>query len=239
MNSISIVIPVYNEEESISELVHEIQRSIKNAEIVIVNDGSTDSTRNILNSLSELFPNIRPVHLPLNMGQSTALVAGVQNAQHETIVTMDGDGQNIPLDALKLLPLLNEFDLVTGIRKKRHDPWHKRITSSLANKIRSLVLNDQTSDTGCSLKAFKRSCFMHIPFFKGMHRFLPALFKYHGYSIQEIEVDHRPRVRGNSKYTIFNRGLSVLFDLVGVYWISKRAIISTQPRDKKISKEIE
>lgn len=227
----SIVIPIYNEADNIIPLVEEVEWVMHAYphlwELIFVDDGSTDASFDILQKLVAAKPYIRCITLKKNYGQTSALSAGIQASRATWVLSLDGDGQNDPRD----IPLLIETcassdgcDLVSGIRRNRRDPWHKRIISKLANKVRRSVLKDNTQDTGCSLKMYRRSCFEKIPLFKGMHRFLPALFQIEGYKTKEVVVHHRERRRGKSKYHLFNRGTSLFFDLLAVAWMRKRKL---------------
>lgn len=227
----SIVIPVYNEADNILALVEEVEWVMHAYphlwELIFVDDGSTDSSQKILQTLVETKPYVRCITLKKNYGQTSALAAGIRASLGTWVLSLDGDGQNDPRD----IPLLidtctkSEFcDLVSGIRRKRRDPWYKRMIGKLANSIRRRVLDDRVQDTGCSLKIYRRSCFEKIPLFTGMHRFLPALFQIEGFRTKEVVVHHRERRRGKSKYTLFNRGPSLLFDLFAVAWMRKRKL---------------
>ncbi|MBS0634439.1 MAG: glycosyltransferase family 2 protein [Verrucomicrobia bacterium] len=223
----SIVIPVYNEADNLIPLVEEVEwvmHAYPHAwELIFVDDGSTDSSQEILQKLVDAKPYIRCISLKKNYGQTSALAAGIRASQGTWVLSLDGDGQNDPRDIPLLIEHSAKYDLVTGIRKKRRDPWHKRLIGKIANRVRSRVLNDRVQDTGCSLKIYRRSCFDKVPLFNGMHRFLPALFQIEGFSTQEVAVHHRERKRGKSKYNLFNRGSS-LVDLFAVAWMRKRKL---------------
>ena len=184
MNKISIVIPVYNEEENIKDLIDEINLSLKekiNYEIVIVNDGSSDKTHDMLIKITD--PKLKIINSKKNLGQSKSIHAGIVNSSYQNIATIDGDGQNSPRDIILLSDkYFNKPDLkmVAGIRKKRKDNIIKIITSKIANYVRNLVLNDNCKDTGCSLKIFDKNIFLSFPYFNGIHRFLPSLFVGYG-----------------------------------------------------------
>lgn len=227
----SIVIPIYNEQENILPLTEEIEWVMKaypnTWELIFVDDGSKDGSRAILKALHTQKPHIRYITLAGNFGQTSALAAGFKACKGEWVVTLDGDGQNDPRD----IPLLIETcknspgcDLVSGIRRKRQDPWYKRIISRAANSVRRRILHDNTKDTGCSLKLYRKSALDKIPLYKGMHRFLPALFQIEGFTTKEVAVNHRERTRGKSKYNLFNRGLALVYDLMAVAWMRKRKL---------------
>lgn len=217
---ISIVIPFYNEVECVNEVLTEVADLYPDAEIVAVDDGSTDGTGKII----ETFPKIRRLSLGVNLGQSAALYHGLQAATRGVCVMMDGDGQNDPHD----IPILIEHSelntLVCGYRKKRRDSWKKRVASRVANHIRKRILHDGVRDTGCTLKAMRREHLKYLVPFNGLHRFVPALLKNAGVEIVEVPVNHRPRTRGISKYTVGGRAKRGIYDLVGVSWLLKRQV---------------
>lgn len=217
----SIVIPVYNERESIINLINEILEVVKNYnyEIIVVDDCSKDDTFKIVKKYSENYKiNLKILNLNQNMGQSYAIAFGVKNSNSDNIITIDGDGQNNPIDIINLLKEYqnSSFSLIGGIRKKRKDNLVKKISSKIANSIRKLILNDDCDDTGCSLKIFKKNVYLEFPYFKGSHRFLPALFKGYGYKTKFINVDHRFRRYGKSKYGTLNRLFIGIRDLIKV-----------------------
>tara|TARA_Y100000590_G_scaffold394540_1_gene473763 strand:- start:570 stop:1268 length:699 start_codon:yes stop_codon:yes gene_type:complete len=221
MNNISIIIPIYNEFGSIDSLYNEISNTLKNVEtyeIIFVDDSSTDKSNELLR---KYFNNklIKAVFHYKNLGQSQALLSGIKIANHDTIVTLDGDGQNVPKDIPKLLKIYfssKEIFLVSGIRQRRNDSTYKIISSKIANKIRSIILRDNCSDTGCGLKVFSKRIFLKFPFFNGIHRFLPALFNGYGYKTIFTHVSHRPRLKGVSKYGTFDRLFKGIVDIIRV-----------------------
>lgn len=223
----SIIIPVYNERENVQglfeEIINVLDSSKFNFEIIFVNDGSTDGTREILKDLSLTHQSVlKVISHNKNYGQSAALLTGARFAQFPVLITMDGDGQNDPADILKLLENFNN-NVVLGIRKKRNDNVIKRISSLIGNSVRQKILNDECKDTGCSLKIFSKLAFLELPYFNHMHRFLPALFKRSGYNLITVEVNHRPRCHGVSKYGIMNRLFVSIYDLIGMRWLLKRS----------------
>jgi dolichol-phosphate mannosyltransferase len=223
--SFSIIVPLYNESNNIYKLVTEIYNSLKkynNFELILVNDGSEDNTKDILEKIKINYP-IKIVENKSNLGQSFSIWIGIKYSNHKTIITLDGDGQNNPYDIPKLLKIYfsNKFSLVGGIRKKRKDSLLKIISSKTANKIRSAILKDNCIDTGCSLKVFDKDIFLSFPFFDGLHRFLPALFKGYGMNTFFIEVDHRPRISGISKYGTLDRLYKGIIDIIRVKKIIK------------------
>ena len=212
MINFSIIIPVYNESENINPLLNEILISLKNFdkdkyEIIFVDDCSTDNTVKIIKE-KEKNKNIKGIFNFKNVGQSYSIHKGVINSKFENIITLDGDGQNDPLDFQKLIDIFflnNKYSLVSGIRINRQDSLIKVLSSKIANKIRSNILNDNCPDTGCSLKIFKKNIFLKFPLFEGLHRLLPALFIGYGNEVFYVPVSHRPRVRGLAKYGTFDR----------------------------------
>ena len=222
----SIIIPIFDEAQNIEPLVNEIFISLKDYsdfEVILVNDYSTDNTINKVNALKKKF-NIFLINNPQNKGQSFCIHKGVLESKTNTIVTIDGDGQNNPFDIPKLLEIYfsnEEISLVGGIRVKRKDNLIKIISSKIANKIRSNILKDGCEDTGCSLKVFDKIVFLQFPFFNGIHRFLPALFTGYGYKTFFTAVDHRPRIRGYSKYRTLERLYRGIIDIIKVKKIIK------------------
>ncbi len=231
-DSLSVVVPVFNEAENILPLVGEIHAALEAAkvsfEVIYVDDGSTDATGERLALARDRFPRLRVVGLRENCGQSAATWAGVKAAHAHWIVTLDGDGQNDPADIPKLISAAEAegrsgpTPLVAGLRRHRRDNWLRRLSSRLANRVRSRLLKDGTPDTGCALKLFEREAFLALPYFDHMHRFLPALFRRHGTNVVLVDVGHRARTRGVSKYGIGNRLWVGIVDLVGVMWLQRR-----------------
>jgi len=222
----SIVIPVYNESENIENLINEILISLKQYpeyEIIIIDDFSNDGTINKIKRLNKI-KNIKLICNDKNYGQSFSIHRGILESNYNTIVTIDGDGQNNPNDIPKLIERFNSDEnllLLGGIRKKRKDNIVKIISSRLANLVRSRILDDDCKDTGCSLKIFEKNVFTEIPYFDGIHRFLPALFKGFGYKTQFVNVDHRKRKYGYSKYGTINRLYKGIIDIYKVKKIIK------------------
>lgn len=221
MKSLSIVIPFFNEADSVEEVLMEVKTILPEAEIIAVDDGSHDGTGLKIAGIN----GITLVSLPANLGQSAALFAGLQAATGEIIAMMDGDGQNDPADIPRLIAALDHSDVVYGFRAVRRDNWKRRFASRLANAIRRAVLGDHATDTGCSLKVIRRQHVRLLVPFNGLHRYLPALFERAGLKFSEIPVGHRPRKKGCSKYTINGRALRGIIDLIGVRWIMSRMII--------------
>lgn len=224
---LSVVVPVRNEAPNIRPLVDEITAALAEVshEIVYVDDGSTDATGAELAALTASHP-LRVLRHQQSCGQSTAVRTGVLAARGYWIATLDGDGQNDPADIPALLARARQASsaiLVAGHRTRRRDSWKKRISSRIANKIRSGLLGDHTPDTGCGLKLFQRDLFLALPYFDHMHRFLPALALRAGAEVVSVPVNHRPRERGVSNYGTLDRLLVGIPDLLGVAWLIRRA----------------
>ena len=224
----SIVIPLYNEGDNIKPLLSEIFANIlsyENFEIVLVNDASTDNTSNVVKKL--INNKVRILHNKTNRGQSFSIHKGIQHSSFDTIITIDGDGQNDPADIPKLINKYFESDklkLLGGIRSKRKDSLIKVFSSKIANKIRSKILKDGCQDTGCSLKVFDKKIFLTFPYFDGMHRFIPALYKGYGFETNFINVNHRKRKYGTSKYGTMNRLFKGIRDIIKVRNILKNKV---------------
>jgi dolichol-phosphate mannosyltransferase len=228
LSGVSVVVPLFDEEENVAPLVAELVAVLGVGtlrwELVLVDDGSRDETRKRVLEAVEQDRHVRLVPLARNLGQSAALLAGVREARLSHVATLDGDLQNDPRDLPRLLERAVLFDVVIGRRARRRDPLARRLASRLANAVRRAVLRDGAADTGCSLKVFPVAAFLDLPHFDGMHRFLPALFASHGFSVSELDVNHRPRRAGRSKYGNLARLGRTLVDLLGVWWLKRRAI---------------
>jgi len=224
-NPFSIVIPIFNEEDNIEILIDEIFLNLNDYsefEIILVNDGSIDNSSATISNLK--YQNLKLIDRSVNKGQSYSILEGVKNSKYQTIITLDGDGQNNPKDIPILLNKYfsdKQLSLVGGIRVKRKDSFIKILSSRIANRVRSFILKDNCSDTGCSLKVFDKKIFLTFPFFTGMHRFLPALFSGFGYKTFFLEVDHRTRKKGFSKYGTFDRLYKGIIDIRKVINILK------------------
>lgn len=218
---LSIVVPLYNEEGNVAELhkrIHEaVQRLGRPFEIIFVDDGSKDKTLEEAETLSPL----KLITFRKNFGQTAAFDAGFKAAKGEIIITLDGDLQNDPADIPLLLEKMAEgYDVVSGWRFKRQDPWSKKIPSRIANLLRKVLINDRIHDSGCSLKAYKRECFDDVDLFGEMHRFIPAILELEGYKIGEVKVSHHPRVHGVTKYN-WKRGFKGFVDMVSIWFWRK------------------
>ena len=228
---LSVVIPVFNEEESIGLLINEIEQSLQdiNYELLIVDDYSNDNTLSVLGQFKSNNNRIRIIKHDKNYGQSFAIRSGIKSAKSTWIATIDGDGQNDPKDIPRLYSvLISESDseqnvLIAGYRIKRKDTWLKKLSSKYANKVRSRILKDLTPDTGCGLKLFSRNYFLDLPSFNHMHRYIPALYVSRGGRVLSIEVNHRHRKKGFSKYGFNNRFWVGISDLIGVKWLQRRS----------------
>jgi dolichol-phosphate mannosyltransferase len=228
---LSVVIPVHNEADNIAPLVAEIRAALDGVvayEIVYVDDASSDGTAAALAALKATAPMLRVVRHAERCGQSFAIRSGVKAARGPWIATLDGDGQNDPADIPRLWALRPASDaalMIAGQRTKRQDSWSKRISSRWANGIRGRLLRDRTPDTGCGLKLFPRALYLELPAFDHMHRFLGALMIRQGAAIRSVPVNHRPRLKGASKYGFWDRLWVGIVDLLGVMWLQRRARI--------------
>ncbi|MCC8193534.1 MAG: glycosyltransferase family 2 protein [Deltaproteobacteria bacterium] len=227
---ISVVVPVYNEEDNLRVLAEEIAgvmaRAKRSWEAVFVDDGSTDGSLAILRDLAERFPEIRYISLDANSGQSAAFAAGFREAAAGVIVTMDADLQNDPADIPAMLDRCGRdgVTMVVGWRAKRKDTWTKRLASRFGNAVRNRISRETIRDTGCSLKVMPRELLLRLPVFNGAHRFYPTLMRLEGAVIAEVAVNHRPRRAGVSKYGIWDRARKTALDLLAVRWLQSRHI---------------
>ncbi len=228
---ISVIVPVYNEEENVTKLADEIALALfeTNYEMIFVNDASTDGTLSVLTKLKETYSSLRVISHRKNAGQSRSVRSGVMAAKSQYIATLDGDGQNDPADIPALFKQITRehapenLALVGGRRAKRQDSWTKKLGSRFGNGVRKKLLNDQADDTGCGLKVFTRDAFLRLPYFDHIHRYIPALMLREGYQIEFCDVNHRHREFGVSKYTNFGRLMVSFADLRGVMWLNRRA----------------
>lgn len=229
--SISVIIPMYNEAENVQPFILEVHGAVskicENFEIIVIDDGSTDSTQAKLQELKHL-SQLRIVRHRKNFGQSAGIISGVRAAKLEWVVTLDGDGQNDPADIEKLIAAMQaevankKPMLIIGNRTTRKDHWLRKLSSRIANGVRAKLLKDDCTDTGCGLKLFRREDFLMLPHFNHLHRFLPALYRRMGGEVLNIPVNHRPRLRGQSKYGVMNRLWVGIVDIFGVIWLIRR-----------------
>ncbi|MFK7906143.1 MAG: glycosyltransferase family 2 protein [Chitinophagales bacterium] len=225
MHKLSIVIPIYNEEGNVAALHEEIVKVCQNNnyvyEIILVDDGSSDETISIANTLAP----VKLIELRKNFGQTAAMDAGIKAAQYPYIITMDGDRQNDPADIPLLIESLetNNFDVVSGWRKNRKDSFMKRFVSRGANFLRKVLINDGIHDSGCSLKIYKKECFEGISLYGEMHRFIPALLEIKGFKVGEVVVNHRARTAGVTKYN-WRRTIKGFIDMIAVWFWNKYAM---------------
>jgi dolichol-phosphate mannosyltransferase len=226
--AISVVVPVRNEAENVAPLVGEIAAALagRDFEVIYVNDGSTDDTAAELKRLKAQYPWLRQVRHAMSCGQSAALRTGMLAARGQVIVTLDGDGQNDPAFLPKLVDALKQraprVGLIAGQRVGRKDTAFKRFQSRFANKVRGAILRDGTRDSGCGLKCFPRDVGLALPYFDGLHRFLPALVRREGRDIGYLDVVDRPRAHGVSNYGFWDRLWIGILDLGGVWWLIRR-----------------
>ncbi len=223
---VSVVVPVYNEEESLEPLYRELDAALSDLEggieLVLVDDGSRDRSREIMRDLARKDPRVRPIALDGNHGQSAAFEAGFRAARGEIIATLDADLQNDPADLPRLIGLLAEADVVNGVRADRHDGLVRKISSRIGNGFRNRFTGESVTDVGCSLRVFRAEHARRIKMFRGMHRFLPTLLRMEGARVIEVPVAHRARRFGESKYGIGNRIWVGLADVFAVRWMQAR-----------------
>jgi dolichol-phosphate mannosyltransferase len=226
---VSIVVPVRNEAENVAPLIAEISAALDGRwayEIIYVNDGSTDATPQRLAGIMKQRRNLRQINHAASSGQSAAVRSGVRAARGAIVATLDGDGQNDPAFLPKLIAAIenggDRIGLAAGQRIGRKDTGFKKMQSRIANAVRNAILRDGTRDTGCGLKAFRRDVFLIMPYFDGLHRFLPALVRREGYDIAYVDVIDRPRHSGVSNYGFFDRLWIGIMDLAGVWWLIRR-----------------
>jgi dolichol-phosphate mannosyltransferase len=227
---LSVVFPVYNEEENLPLLLDEIAKALDGIgisyEIVAADDGSTDRSREVLHGLRAKHPTLRILSLEKNTGQTAALDAAWRGAHGRMIVSLDADLQNDPADIPGMIRKLTDSgsDMVIGVRVNRRDTLSRRLQSKIGNGVRNWITGDQITDTGCSLKLAKREAIEPVRLFTGMHRFLPTLVRYAGFRVVEMPVNHRPRKYGQSKYGAMNRAFRGLVDCFAVRWMGKRML---------------
>ncbi len=226
---LSLVIPCYNEQDNLRALIKAIREAVdplqRPYEVVITDDCSKDKSWDLLKELAASDPRIRIQRFAFNCGESAASWAGIKAARGTYIVTLDADLQNDPKDLPKFLEALKSYDCVCGTRVKARgegDNFIRVASSRIANWVRNKLSGEQIADAGCTYRAFKRECVENLRFFKGMHRFLPTLFKIEGHTVTEIEVTNNPRFAGQSNYGVWNRLFASFYDLLAVRWMKKR-----------------
>lgn len=240
---VSVVIPIKDERDNLPPLTEQLVKVLDSVEeprsssyeILYIDDGSTDGSSELLDALQSQYPPVRVVHFDRNYGQTSAFDAGFRHATGELIVTMDGDLQYDAADILQLLPLSEQYDLVCGWRRDRHDNILRKISSRIAYVVRNAVIRDGIKDTGCSLKIFRRTVVERLCLYNGMHRFFPALAIMHGFRVTEVPVRHYPRAHGVSKYGVGNRLFKGLYDLFAVRWMTQRHLryrVKKEPQEK-------
>lgn len=229
---ISVVIPIKDERDNLRPLTDQLLKVLQSREesdtapfeIIYVDDGSSDGSSELLDRLAAEHPPVTVWHFDRNYGQSAGFDAGFKRSTGALIATMDGDLQNDPADIGVLLAHAKDYDLVCGWRTNRHDSLIRKISSRVANAVRSAVTGDRVHDTGCSLKLFRRPVVDRLQMFTGMHRFFPALALMHGFTVTEVPVRHHPRTHGVSKYGVGNRLFKGLYDLIAVRWMQTRVL---------------
>jgi len=225
---ISIVLPVFNEAENLPILWEELQPVLKSigraAEVIVVDDGSTDGSADIVRLVQATDPRVRLIQLARNAGLSSAFAAGLRTARGRIVVTLDADLQSDPADIPALLAQLDRWDAACGWRRARRDPWLRRVSSRIANGVRAAVLGDRIRDSACSLRAMHRRCVEDLDLFDGFHRFIPALLRQAGYRVIEVPVNHRPRRFGTAHYGVRNRAWRAFVDMLGVRWLEARRL---------------
>ena len=225
---LSLVIPAYNEQENVEPLLARVEAALGHTgrpfEVIIVDDGSTDRTPQLLNEAMDRLPWLRVLRMARNGGQSAAFEAGFEAARGEVIATIDADLQNDPEEIPRLLPMLDGYDMVTGWRKERQDTPFRRWQSRQANRIRNWISQETVEDSASSLKVYKAQAIKGLKLFNGAHRFFPTLVKMRGYTVREEPVKHSPRFAGTAKYGFGNRAFRAFIDLLGVRWMKTRYI---------------
>jgi glycosyltransferase involved in cell wall biosynthesis len=230
MRDLSVVIPVYNEEENLPPLWEELRSVLEplglSFEVVFVDDGSRDRSAEIIRGFRERDRRVRLVRLKANAGETAATDAGFKAARGTWVVTMDADLQNDPHDIPALIAQLERWDAATGWRVQRGDgdAWVRRISSRVANRVRNGLSDESIQDSGCTFRAFRRECLRELVLYRGFHRFIPTLLRMRGYRVIEVPVHHRPRRFGQSKYGVLNRVFVATIDLLAVRWMKHRLL---------------
>lgn len=240
MPSLSLIIPVYNEEDNLERLYAEITEAMKSVsqdyEVVLTDDASKDRSWEIMKAIAARDSHWRVQRFVENCGESAASAAGMKAARGEILITLDADLQNDPKDIPKFLEALKSADCVCGSRAhERADNWLRRVSSRIANAVRNKLSDEEISDAGCTYRAFKKHCLNDIKFFRGAHRFLPTLFRMEGWKVVEVSITPRERFAGESKYGVWNRLFKSFADLLAVRWMKSRQLryrIAEQVEDK-------
>jgi dolichol-phosphate mannosyltransferase len=233
---LSVVIPVFNEAENLDALLSELNGVLQGLglsyEILCIDDASTDNSPLILDRLDAIYPELRVVAFRINCGQSAGQATGFQQARGRVIITMDGDLQNDPADIPHLMGhLTDDVACVCGIRRKRQDSLIKKISSRIGNRFRDMVTGDRIQDAGCTFRAIRRQALGEMLIFNGMHRFIPTILRAQGRRVLEIPVNHRPRIKGVSKYGIGNRMWRGIYDCLAIRWYTRRALAAERLRE--------
>lgn len=234
---ISVILPGFNEAQNIDAMLSQVYSAIsgvgRSFEILYVDDGSTDESRQILERAKADYENLRVYYHSTNYGQSAALFSGIEAARGELVITMDADLQNDPADLPAMIKLLEreQADAVCGVRQDRQDTRMKIFAGRVANRARRWALNDGITDAGCSLRLLRRSALVQLPAFKGLHRFLPTIMMIHGFKVIEMSVRHRARGGGESKYGVRNRLWVGVNDILGLHWYRRRFLPLGRLRD--------
>jgi glycosyltransferase involved in cell wall biosynthesis len=224
---LTVIAPAYDERENVQRLVEAVEAALAGVgpfELVVVDDGSSDGTREALLELATAHPALRVIALDAHRGQTCGIAAGIRAARGDVLVTIDADLQNPPSEIPKLLEALDRADAAVGYRMKREDSGLRRLSSRIANGIRNAITRETIRDTGCSLKAFRAEQVREIALFEGMHRFLPTLLKMHGRTVVEVPVEHWSRAAGRSKYGVWNRVFRAFLDCLAVRWMQWRVL---------------
>ena len=238
---LSVVTAAYDEAPNLPRLIQEIDAALKNIpgvhEIIIVDDGSDDATVKVCEQLLEQYPLLKVCRLAHRSGQTAAIDAGFRIARGTYVAMLDADLQNDPVDIPGLLNMLisGPYDLVSGWRSRRHDPWIRKVSSKIANNVRNLLTHESIHDSACGLKVFRRACLTRIKLYTGMHRFLPTLFRMEGFEVIEVRVNHRPRIAGVAKYGVRNRAIRGLRDTLAVRWMHSRTLHYEVEAEKRSS----
>lgn len=225
---LSVIVPVKDEEDNVLPMLEEVQAASADWpwswELIYVDDGSGDATWERIREARQREPRVRAVRFRENCGQTSAVTGGIRHARGRICVTLDGDCQNDPADIKNLVTAMDGADMVTGWRKNRRDTTWRRFQSWIANTFRNAMTGESVHDIGCGIRAFDREKMLQVPLFEGMHRFMPTLFRYRNFKVVEVEVNHRPRERGTTKYGMWNRVFRALRDLFAVRWMRWRMI---------------